>query len=228
MGKKKHGMYASPEYNIWAGMKGRCLNSSNKDYKKYGLRGISVDASWIESFDAFYADMGPRPPPMEVNGKLLQYSIDRKDNSKGYYKENCRWALPTDQCNNRRSNRMVEYKGMFLTVTELARIAGVEVGTLFKRLRMGYTPEEAAINNTSYWVEHHRLKDGPIVPVTGSAAISGGYRKQYTLNGRTQTLSAWAKELGADPSTLNFRLRKGWSLEQALSVPPKARYRRRG
>lgn len=38
-----------------------------------------------------------------------------------------------------------------------------------------------------------------------------------TLNGRTMGLSAWARDLGLNHSTISQRLRKGWSVERALS-----------
>lgn len=38
--------------------------------------------------------MGPKPSPL--------HTLDRKDNHKGYFKENCRWATPLEQNRNRR------------------------------------------------------------------------------------------------------------------------------
>ena len=41
--------------------------------------------------------------------------------------------------------------------------------------------------------------------------------KTLTYRGRTQTVSQWARELGIKPSLINARLRKGMSIEQALT-----------
>lgn len=78
-------------YNIWQNIKQRCRNKNNPRYKKYSK--VGVCDSWYDSFDAFYSDMGE--PPTKY------HSIDRIDNRKGYYKENCRWATPVEQVFNR-------------------------------------------------------------------------------------------------------------------------------
>lgn len=77
-------------YRIWAGMKNRCLNPKNKDFKHYGGRGITVCDQWM-TFSNFFADMGERP------GKL---TLDRIDGAKGYEPDNCRWATMKQQRQN--------------------------------------------------------------------------------------------------------------------------------
>lgn len=76
------------EYSIWKGMKTRVTNSNIDDANRYINRGIDCCKSWLESFEAFYNDMGPCPEG---------YSIDRINNDLGYYPENCRWADQTTQ-----------------------------------------------------------------------------------------------------------------------------------
>jgi len=41
--------------------------------------------------------------------------------------------------------------------------------------------------------------------------------RQITFCGRTQSLRAWARELGQSPQALHYRLAAGWPLERALS-----------
>jgi hypothetical protein len=93
----KHNLHKSPEYSSWISMKQRCYNPKSTPYDSYGGRGITVCDRWLESFDNFYEDMGPKPSPT--------HSIDRIDNYKlidGYSKDNCRWATKSEQVQNRR------------------------------------------------------------------------------------------------------------------------------
>ena len=91
----KHGGVGTAEYRAWKGMKTRCTNPKEPGWKYYGGRGIRVCDRWLNSFEAFLADVGPRPSP--------QHSIDRyPDNDGNYEPSNVRRATQAEQSQNRR------------------------------------------------------------------------------------------------------------------------------
>lgn len=78
-------------YDVWCGIKDRCLNANSRWFHRYGGRGISICQRWRDSFAAFLEDMGPRP---------VGLSIDRINNDGNYEPGNCRWATQKQQVAN--------------------------------------------------------------------------------------------------------------------------------
>ena len=134
-------MSTSPECVIWYSMLQRCSDPTHSKYAYYGGRGITVCARWQDSFEAFYADMGPRPSPA--------HSLDRYPDHDGpYAPENCRWATKHEQMRNMRSNRWLTYNGMTMCLADWARYTEIHgtpisVQTLRKRLRNGWSVDVA-------------------------------------------------------------------------------------
>lgn len=122
-----HGMSHLPEYDVWLGIKKRCSNKTGQNYKYYGGRGITVCDRWLEGFENFYADMGPRPS--------AKYSIERKNVNLGYEPVNCIWLLTKLQGLNKRNNLVLEYNGERKTITEWAREKGFREGLINERLQ---------------------------------------------------------------------------------------------
>lgn len=110
---------------VWKAMRTRCSSPKYPEYHLYGGRGIQVCERWMNSFEAFCADMGPRP---------LGAQLDRIDNDGNYEPGNCRWATPTEQARNRRTTKFVEWRGETLSVPDWANRIGLPIDTLYHRL----------------------------------------------------------------------------------------------
>lgn len=122
-----------PEYSCWEGMRRRCFSPRDRRYASYGGRGITVCERWAASFEAFLADVGPRPS--------AQHSLDRKDNNGNYEPGNCRWATRIEQQNNRRCTRELTLNGETKPLTQWAREAGLPRSVLITRVKRGWPSE---------------------------------------------------------------------------------------
>ena len=123
----------TPTFSTWSHMLSRCCNQNNNRWYRYGGRGIKVCARWLV-FVNFLADMGEKPKGL---------SIDRIDNDGNYEPGNYRWATPIQQKNNASSNRMITFKNKTQSMANWAREVGIRNATLWERLRMGMSVEDA-------------------------------------------------------------------------------------
>lgn len=89
---RKHGMHGTRIYNIWKGIRSRCRDDSYHASHRYKGRNITVCERWNE-FINFYEDM--------KDGYFDGAELDRIDNDKGYYPNNCRWVTHKENSNNR-------------------------------------------------------------------------------------------------------------------------------
>ena len=129
-----HGLEQHPLYHTWRNMVNRCTNSNRPDYERYGGRGITVCARWIDSPQLFIDDMGERP---------AGHSIDRIDNDKGYSPDNCRWATASQQGKNTRRARKITHNGLTLCLSEWSEKLGIPRLTIYRRLRRGMSVADA-------------------------------------------------------------------------------------
>ena len=131
---RKHGKAGSKLYDVWMAMRKRCENPDDPAYHRYGGRGIVVCDEW-KTFEVFYADMGDRSSP--------RHTLERKDNSKGYCKENCVWATYAEQANNRRNTRRLTIDGVTKTMADWCREYGADYYIVHGRIKRGWDARRA-------------------------------------------------------------------------------------
>lgn len=121
-----HGLTNTLPYKIWAGMHRRCKH-------KESYADVKVCERWSK-FEAFLQDMGVPP-----EGRTL----DRIDPFGDYSPENCRWATPKEQANNRRKPSVkFTHRGMTLTLVDWAKVLDIPYFTLYTRMKRGGSTEE--------------------------------------------------------------------------------------
>jgi hypothetical protein len=125
----------APEYRCWEAMRSRCLDPRHWSYDRYGGRGITICDRWRDDFLAFRADIGPRPSP--------KHSIERIDNDGNYEPGNCKWATAAEQRANMRCTVFVERDGKLVKLVDLAAMLGVNRITVYGRLKLGWSLEDA-------------------------------------------------------------------------------------
>lgn len=123
---------SSRAWRSWTAMLARTRQINRKSAHIY--YGKLDDPRWTNFFN-FLEDMG-EPPSAE-------YSIDRIDGTKGYSKENCRWATSEVQIRNRRVTRWITYRGKTQCLKDWADEVGLSSTTLRGRLNSGWPLEDA-------------------------------------------------------------------------------------
>lgn len=125
-------------YNIWRAMKMRCYNPSHEAYKRYSSAGITVCDEWRDSFQNF------RSWALE-NGYSHELTIDRNDNTKGYYPENCSWETYRVQERNKSKILRITAFGETKLACEWAEDSRciVSAKNLGRRIASGRDPEWA-------------------------------------------------------------------------------------
>jgi hypothetical protein len=201
----RHGKSKSRVYAVWWGMLARCNSPSNPAYKNYGGRGIRVCERW-HTFESFYADMGDPPQGL---------TLERRENAEGYSPSNCEWASRKDQSRNRRSLHLVTIGSETLPLSEwIERIGAVSYATAHQRITLGWAAEEAI--RTPKVTKRKGIPRGQ--------KIAGNSEPRVGL----LSLSEAIEKSGLAYGMVTQRLKRGWSVAEALSCPPRKGRRENG
>lgn len=180
-GKLPNGAVKSRElYKRWVVMRRRCYDDKFIVYSYYGGRGIRVCDEWKTDFLMFQKWA-------LSHGWDPSLTLDRKDPKGDYSPKNCRWITLAEQQRNRSEWCIyVKVHGKRVTVGELADKHGVPRSLAYMRIRkLGWRPDRAA------------------------TVASVNNRKEYTVDGESRTVYAWAKMLGVSRSWMYVQIEQG-------------------
>lgn len=189
---RTHGESNTRLFRVWGSVKNRCYNENEPSYKNYGDRGIGVCAAWLTNYEAF-RDWA-LANGYDENAPYGECTLDRIDVNGNYSPENCRWVNLKIQANNKTTSHFIDYRGERHTIAEWSELLGVPKYIIHDGLRAGKPFDEI--------VEGHHTT-----------------RHLITFCGETLPLRTWERRMGLGCKTLYHRIKKGWSIEDALLTP---------
>lgn len=133
--KKENPNYKKHLYFVYHSIKCRCYNPNDRAYHNYGARGIKLSDKW-DTYDKF-------EEWSLKNGYKEGLWIDRIDNDADYSPDNCRWATPKEQQNNKRTNRLLKIGNEVKTITQWSELTGIKSCTISRRVELGW--DEASL-----------------------------------------------------------------------------------
>jgi len=123
-------------------------------------------------------------------------TLERIDGTKGYCKDNCKWANDYEQARNTSKNVTYTYEGFTGCIPEIAERVGVDKWTIYKGLQKGRTLEAIiALALTDTIIEYGGLK---------------------------LTKAQWADHLGIKRPTMYARFNKETDLTKILTSKVKS------
>lgn len=102
---------------IFHGMRQRCYNKNDKNYVRYGAKGIKVCDEWLDNPKLF-------EEWSLQNGYNDSLTIDRKNSKLGYCPENCRWVTKEFNSKYKSTTSLIEINGEIHSGKDWAKILG--------------------------------------------------------------------------------------------------------
>ena len=217
--------------SIYNGMRLRCYNENNVNYKYYGGKGVTICDEWLLSFENFF-DWAIN------NGYNENLTIDRIDSEKEYSPDNCKWSTKKEQAYNRSMSVKLTLNGRTMYMTEWAEELGIDKKTLSWRYRNGWSDEEILSNKKdiilTYNGESKNLLEWSKKTGIKKSTLWDRYNRGWevkdiltknsrdreiklTYNNEQKTISEWAQILNVPKSRLNNRYTRGWSDEEIIT-----------
>lgn len=187
-----HGLSKTKLYKIFHGMKQRCYNPNNPEYKHYGGRGITICDEWLNDFSEFYK--WALSAGWDDFKEAKEQTIERNCVNGNYCLDNCKFIPISEQPLNKTDSRMITAFGETKNLSKWARETGIPLTTIKARIdRLGWSVEKALSK--------------PVKKAVNTLEIR--------CFGACKSLNSWAKEFGIAQSTAHYLMfSKGMSIEQ--------------
>ena len=114
--------------NIFNGVKSRCYNPKDNNYRVYGEKGVRVCDEWLDN-PALFEEWAIN------NGYKDWLTLDRIDASGNYCPENCRWVRNEENARFKTTTRRIEIDGEVYSGRGLAKKLGVGPNTINRMMR---------------------------------------------------------------------------------------------
>ncbi len=135
-----HGLSSTKLYAIWRTMRDRCNLPTNKEYERYGARGISVCSDWNDNFLSFY--FWAINEGYDETAERGKFTLERIDNNGNYEPSNCRWANGKEQARNRRNTVWLTHEGITKSFSEWCEIYDIPYYRARNRYKVGKSFDE--------------------------------------------------------------------------------------
>jgi hypothetical protein len=192
-------------HKTWLSIRRSCSDPSHALYGYQGARGLAVCEEW--------AEFRPFLEWARGSGARRGLSLSRLDLQGDFSPENCAWMAPLEVARRRRApahqpppRRPIaafgEVKGLLAWARD--RRCPVSSTTISMRMTRGDSAEQA-------------ISEPPQVPGSRDVAFT-----ELTAFGITKGITAWTRDRRCKVSLSGIadRLRRGWSIEDAIATPP--------
>lgn len=153
--------------NIFHGIKSRCYNQNDKNYRWYGGKGIKICDEWMNN-PKLFEDWSV------ANGYSDELTIDRIDENKNYCPENCRWITLENNAKYKSTTSLITVDGETHTGQDWAKILGFGQNMINTYIR------EHGMEETIEFIR--RFKNNPILKPNHKQSYYDLYMNNNTMN----------------------------------------------
>lgn len=151
-----HGMTEHPLYRAYKAIMTRCYDKSNKKYKIYGGRGVTMCNEWLNSKESFFnwALSNGWKKGLQIDKDIIPKRLGIP--SLVYSPDMCSIVTPKVNNRNKSNSSMITHNGETLCVADWAEKLGISPVTINARIRIGWNRELAITKPIQKYIKSKR------------------------------------------------------------------------